>query len=57
VYLVADSADAADAWVDALVLAQHLVVSRSHEALAEALTPQPMRRPKPVVGALGPAGL
>jgi hypothetical protein len=46
VYLVADTADAADAWVDALVLGQHLVATRSHEALAEALTPQLSRRPK-----------
>ncbi|GBF89166.1 hypothetical protein Rsub_01883 [Raphidocelis subcapitata] len=55
VYLVADTADAANAWVDALVLAQHLVATRSHEALAEALTPQPSRRPKQaaLVGAGG----
>jgi hypothetical protein len=58
VYLVADGADEADAWVDALVLAQHLVASRSHDALAEALTPQAARRAKTTVaGALGPGGL
>lgn len=46
VYLVADSADAADAWVDALILAQHLVTSRSADALADVLTPAPARRAK-----------
>lgn len=44
VYLVAEDADAADAWVDALLLAHHLVASRSQEGLAEALLPQAGRR-------------
>jgi len=43
-YLVAEDGDSADAWVDALILANHMVLSRSHEALAEALVPQPSRR-------------
>lgn len=57
VYLVADSADAADAWVDALVLAQHLVSTRSNEALAEALTPQPSRRAKQQTAGGGGGGV
>jgi hypothetical protein len=44
IYLVADDAQDADAWVDALVLCQHLVGSRSSEALEEALAPAPTRR-------------
>ena len=43
VYLVADTAESADAWVDALVLAQHLVQTRSSEALADALMPSSRR--------------
>ncbi|KAG2453019.1 hypothetical protein HYH02_002354 [Chlamydomonas schloesseri] len=39
VWLVADDADSADAWADALLLAHHIAVSRSPDALAEALTP------------------
>jgi hypothetical protein len=39
IYLVADDADAADAWVDALVLCQHLVASQCSAALEEALAP------------------
>eukprot|EP00878_Enallax_costatus_P020836 GHUV01022040.1.p1 GENE.GHUV01022040.1~~GHUV01022040.1.p1 ORF type:complete len:347 (+),score=111.87 GHUV01022040.1:674-1714(+) len=46
IYLVADDIAAADAWVDALVLCQHLVGSRSSEALEEALVPAPARRGK-----------
>lgn len=46
IFLVADTADEADAWADALLLAQHLVATRSSDALAEALTPQPSRRAK-----------
>lgn len=44
IYLVADDADAADAWVDALVLAGHLAGCRCGEALEEALAPTPARR-------------
>lgn len=44
IYLVADDVDAADAWVDALVLCQHLVASHCSEALEEALTPAPAKR-------------
>jgi hypothetical protein len=43
-YLVADDADSADAWVDALVLCQHLVGSHCSEALEEALAPTPAKR-------------
>ncbi|PNW78669.1 hypothetical protein CHLRE_09g387550v5 [Chlamydomonas reinhardtii] len=39
VWLVADDADSADAWADALLLAHHVAVSRSPYALSEALTP------------------
>lgn len=39
VYVVADDAESADAWIDALVLAQHLVQTRGNDALAEALAP------------------
>ncbi|EFJ43333.1 hypothetical protein VOLCADRAFT_121444 [Volvox carteri f. nagariensis] len=39
VWLVADDVDSADAWTDALLLAQHVVKSRSPGALAEALMP------------------
>ncbi|GLC41926.1 hypothetical protein PLESTF_000101200 [Pleodorina starrii] len=39
VWLVADDADSADAWADALLLAGHIVRSRSPAALEEALTP------------------
>lgn len=46
IYLVADDADTADAWVDALVLCQHLVATHSSEALEEALVPTPARRSK-----------
>jgi hypothetical protein len=41
---VADDADSADAWTDALLLASHLVRSRGAEALAEALAPAQQRR-------------
>lgn len=51
IYLVADDADAADAWVDALVLCQHLVATRCSEALEEALVPAPARRSKHAAGA------
>jgi hypothetical protein len=44
IYLVADDADAADAWVDALVLCQHLVGAHCSEALEEALAPTPAKR-------------
>jgi hypothetical protein len=44
IYLVADDADAADAWVDALVLCQHLVGCHCSEALEEALAPTPAKR-------------
>lgn len=44
IYLVAEDANTADAWVDALILAHHLVMARSSEALAEALAPQASRR-------------
>lgn len=44
VYLVADDIDAADAWVDALVLCQHLVSTNCSEALEEALAPIPTKR-------------
>jgi hypothetical protein len=44
VYLVADDVDAADAWVDALVLCQHLVSTNCSEALEEALAPIPTNR-------------
>jgi hypothetical protein len=46
IYLVADDADSADAWVDALVLCQHLVATQGSEALDEALVPTPARRSK-----------
>lgn len=46
IYLVADDSDAADAWVDALVLCQHLVASQGSEALEEALVPAPAKRSK-----------
>ncbi|KAG2490140.1 hypothetical protein HYH03_011445 [Edaphochlamys debaryana] len=39
IWLVADDPASADAWVDALLLAHHIVASRSPSALAEALTP------------------
>jgi hypothetical protein len=39
VYLVADGEEAADAWVDALVLCQHLAASHCGDALEEALSP------------------
>ncbi|KAG2425640.1 hypothetical protein HXX76_013485 [Chlamydomonas incerta] len=39
VWLVADDADSADSWADALLLAHHVAVSRSPDALSEALTP------------------
>ncbi|KAF8072959.1 HLB1 [Scenedesmus sp. PABB004] len=38
-YLVADDGDAADAWVDALVLCAHLVAAGAADALEEALAP------------------
>lgn len=46
IYLVADDTDAADAWVDALSLCQHLVRTRCSAALEEALAPAPARRGK-----------
>lgn len=52
-YLVADDIDAADAWVDALVLCQHLVGSCSSEALEEALVPTPARRGKHALAMAG----
>ena len=39
VCMVAEDEDAADAWVDVLQLAVHVVQSRSTETLMEALTP------------------
>lgn len=39
VYLVAETAEAADAWVDALLLCHHIVNTRSPETLAQALAP------------------
>ncbi|KXZ54112.1 hypothetical protein GPECTOR_5g214 [Gonium pectorale] len=39
VWLVADDADSADAWADALLLAHHVVASRGADTLAEALLP------------------
>lgn len=53
IYLVADDADSADAWVDALVLCQHLVATRCSEALEEALVPAPTRRSKHATGTAG----
>lgn len=46
IYLVADDADAADAWVDALVLCRHLVATRCADSLEESLAPAPPRRSK-----------
>lgn len=40
IYFVAEGAESADAWVDALLLSHHLVNSRGTAALAEALLPQ-----------------
>eukprot|EP00879_Flechtneria_rotunda_P021099 GHRR01022228.1.p1 GENE.GHRR01022228.1~~GHRR01022228.1.p1 ORF type:complete len:452 (+),score=168.60 GHRR01022228.1:388-1743(+) len=51
-YLVADDGDGADAWVDALVLCQHLVGSGASEALQEALAPVTARRSKAHTAAL-----
>jgi hypothetical protein len=50
IYLVADDADSADAWVDALVLCQHLVGAQCSDALEEALAPLPARRSKHAAG-------
>lgn len=50
IYLVADDGDSADAWVDALVLCQHLVGTQCSDALEEALAPLPARRSKHTAG-------
>jgi hypothetical protein len=42
--------------VDALVLCQHLVATRSHDALQEALMPQPSRRAKHAAAAAAGGG-
>lgn len=44
VYFVAEDAETANAWVDALVLAQHLVQTRGQEALVDALAPASAKR-------------
>lgn len=53
IYLVADDDADADAWVDALVLCQHLVGTRSGEALEEALAPAPTRRSRHAAALMG----
>ncbi len=56
VWLVADGADSADAWVDALLLARHVVGSRSESVLAEALTPAAPGHVAAAVGRLSSDG-
>jgi hypothetical protein len=43
-HMVAEDEEAADAWVDALLLASHIVTTRCPEALGEALSLNAHRR-------------